>query len=285
MAVQVRHRSLWKLGTNVIGLPVNDSRVVNVSDIAGLFTAGVVGTVLNAATLAVSGPDDPDDMPVSGDAGYLVTASQRDTAALIGSGWSNGNGAGAAPVALTGYNADDQTPVLDVSGSIVDELTGLAREGFRVKVKNLSTKTALSNVTSDEAAGGYNMTFVDLNTANAARIGDVLEISAESPDPLIGVQPVRHIVTVDDVKSVTIQLEDLIAYEIPAETELLRNYPNPFNPETWIPYHLAEDADVTLRIYSTQWRAGPYHRCGTSNRSEVRHQIQSHLLGWSEPFR
>ena len=32
-------------------------------------------------------------------------------------------------------------------------------------------------------------------------------------------------------------------------TELLPNYPNPFNPETWIPYRLAEDADVTLTIY------------------------------------
>ena len=28
------------------------------------------------------------------------------------------------------------------------------------------------------------------------------------------------------------------------------NYPNPFNPETWIPYQLSESADVTLRIYS-----------------------------------
>ena len=34
------------------------------------------------------------------------------------------------------------------------------------------------------------------------------------------------------------------------ETVLLANYPNPFNPETWIPYHLAKDADVTLRIYA-----------------------------------
>ena len=32
-------------------------------------------------------------------------------------------------------------------------------------------------------------------------------------------------------------------------TELLPNYPNPFNPETWIPYRLAEDSDVTLTIY------------------------------------
>ena len=33
-------------------------------------------------------------------------------------------------------------------------------------------------------------------------------------------------------------------------TTLLQNYPNPFNPETWIPYVLAEDAFVTVRIYS-----------------------------------
>ena len=38
------------------------------------------------------------------------------------------------------------------------------------------------------------------------------------------------------------------------ETELLRNYPNPFNPETWIPYHLAEDTDVSLTIYETTGR-------------------------------
>ena len=37
---------------------------------------------------------------------------------------------------------------------------------------------------------------------------------------------------------------------IPEETSLLPNYPNPFNPETWIPYQLAEPADVTLTIYS-----------------------------------
>ena len=236
-------------GPNLIGLPVNDSRVVNVSDIAELFPAGVVASVLNSGLTAVDGADDPDDGPVAGDEAYLVTASTGDTVPLAGSGWSNGDDAAAAPIALAGYNADNQTPVLDVSGSVVDELTGLAREGFRVKVKNLSTRTALSNVTSVEAAGGYNMTFVDLNTTNAARVGDVLEISADSPDPLIGVQPVRHIVTVDDVKNITIQLENLVAYEIPAETELLRNYPNPFNPETWIPYHLSEDADVNLTIY------------------------------------
>lgn len=31
---------------------------------------------------------------------------------------------------------------------------------------------------------------------------------------------------------------------------LLQNFPNPFNPETWIPYQLAEPVEVTIRIYS-----------------------------------
>ena len=44
-------------------------------------------------------------------------------------------------------------------------------------------------------------------------------------------------------------LGQLLVSLTPRETELLANYPNPFNPETWIPYRLAEDAFVTLTIY------------------------------------
>ena len=38
--------------------------------------------------------------------------------------------------------------------------------------------------------------------------------------------------------------------ELSEENTLLVNYPNPFNPETWIPYQLSESADVTVSIYS-----------------------------------
>ena len=40
--------------------------------------------------------------------------------------------------------------------------------------------------------------------------------------------------------------------DIPDTTALLPNYPNPFNPETWIPYHLATDAEVILTIHDVR---------------------------------
>ena len=49
-------------------------------------------------------------------------------------------------------------------------------------------------------------------------------------------------------------LEQFLALLTPTETALLPNYPNPFNPETWIPYQLAEPADVTLTLYDVNGR-------------------------------
>ena len=45
-------------------------------------------------------------------------------------------------------------------------------------------------------------------------------------------------------------LEQLLLTLTPKETALLANYPNPFNPETWIPYQLANPADVTVHIHA-----------------------------------
>ena len=49
-------------------------------------------------------------------------------------------------------------------------------------------------------------------------------------------------------------LEQLLTPFHPTETALLPNYPNPFNPETWIPYELAAPADVSIAIYAADGR-------------------------------
>ncbi len=45
-------------------------------------------------------------------------------------------------------------------------------------------------------------------------------------------------------------LEMLINSVVPNETRLFPNFPNPFNPETWIPYDLGQDADVSVHIHN-----------------------------------
>ncbi len=47
-------------------------------------------------------------------------------------------------------------------------------------------------------------------------------------------------------------LESVLAAMRPDKTKLLANYPNPFNPETWIPYHLAKASDVKITIYDAR---------------------------------
>ena len=47
-------------------------------------------------------------------------------------------------------------------------------------------------------------------------------------------------------------MESLLTALTPRKTMLLPNYPNPFNPETWIPYRLAADVDVQISIYESK---------------------------------
>jgi hypothetical protein len=47
----------------------------------------------------------------------------------------------------------------------------------------------------------------------------------------------------------THELKIGLTWTAPTATRLMPNYPNPFNPETWIPFELTEEADVTVRIY------------------------------------
>ena len=240
-------------GLNLVGLPLNNPALTRVSTLLEL--DGIRGNVpVIIATdggnfQAVGRAGDPGDVPLIGGQGFILTARQTATVAISGDAWSNASdGAAATPVALKGIDAGVTTPILALRGVVVDEGSGLKMEGVRVTVKNLSTDRAAAVVTAPDK-GEYRLTFVDIETARAATVGDILEISAQSPNPFIGVEPLRYTITAEDVKRSLIQLPELSAYKIPAETKLLKNYPNPFNPETWIPYRLAEDASVTLTIY------------------------------------
>ena len=251
-------------GMNLVGIPLNDSRITRVSDLLGLegIKDNVTLTIVsdNGELKLTESAGDSGDIPVTGGQSFIMVAKRAATVAISGTGWSNVPSAAVAPwMALTGLQAEGVTPVLGVTGSIsaVGERGRMPRLrpglGYRVTVKNLSTGKGETAV-ADEQDAGYRFTFVDMEMGQAAQVGDILEITAQSPNPLIGVHPVRHTVTDEDVKRSLISLGELVAYEIPAKTEVLLNYPNPFNPETWIPYRLAADAFVRLTIYDQRGR-------------------------------
>lgn len=105
-------------------------------------------------------------------------------------------------------------------------------------IVNISDLVLVAGALGEDAATAPTLHPSDLESLTAAEIQQLLtqarQMALTDPAYLRG----------------TFVLEQLLARLLPKETALLPNYPNPFNPETWIPYQLAEPADVTLHIYS-----------------------------------
>ena len=103
-------------GLNLVGVPVNDASVSAVSDLMDLpeFAGKVISIIALNDDGKFVGAEDAG--AVQGDAAYLVTSSAAASQSVTGDGWSNGETAGAAPVALFGHKVDNQTAALFVEG-------------------------------------------------------------------------------------------------------------------------------------------------------------------------
>ena len=117
------------------------------------------------------------------------------------------------------------------------------------------TGTTVIDVNSDEV--------VDI--ADLIKIASELEIAAVKPELNYDLDVVPSIAEVKTWINEAKQLDlfdpinwkgvdfliKLLKAITPNRTSLLPNYPNPFNPDTWIPYQLAQPTDVTIHIYAT----------------------------------
>ena len=138
---------------------------------------------------------------------------------------------------------------------------------------------------------------VDVNGDGVVSILDLLLVSRAIGNPPA---PVAPAVATDSIDAATIEtwiaqarleddgslafkegienLQKLLASLIPEETALLANYPNPFNPETWIPYQLAESAEVTLTIYDMNGQM--VRRLAVGHQAAGMYQSRSRAAYW-----
>ena len=89
------------------------------------------------------------------------------------------------------------------------------------------------------------------NSDSRLKMGRDSEIAPTRADVAAWLKQARQLNLTDPAFQRGIRvLEQLLAAMMPNKTALLPNYPNPFNPETWIPYQLATPANVNISIYT-----------------------------------
>ena len=140
---------------------------------------------------------------------------------------------------------------------------------------------------------------VDVNADGAVNIADVLRVIEALDDPVAAAAPsLGEIGTSLDPALLTAQIDilraesdgsmkyehaiaffqGLLASIRPTETRLLANYPNPFNPETWIPYHLANPSNVRITIYNI--RGSIVRRLDLGHQREGYYTSQNRAAYW-----
>ena len=115
-----------------------------------------------------------------------------------------------------------------------------------------------------ETITGVSEKHTDINRDGRVTIADLIIVASRygarvksdiDPNPDVnrdGIVDIQDITLITD--EMPLNAPSINAFPMtnqPVQTQLLANYPNPFNPETWIPYHLAKASDVQITIYDT----------------------------------
>ncbi|MBT3268226.1 hypothetical protein HN371_13790 [Candidatus Poribacteria bacterium] len=129
----------------------------------------------------------------------------------------------------------------------------------RVTLVNPEANGAMARLNSDVQSVGDEMVWlVDIANGDGAVLSwRTVDVPADYDLQLVDLTSER---TIDLRRDAQLRLEGsgfdsrqyalkAIKRYIPDVTRLLPNYPNPFNPETWIPFELAEESEVSIAIY------------------------------------
>ena len=236
-------------GLNMISLPLMPAEPYTASSFAAAIGATVVIQLDTAMQQFVgfTADQEGDGFPIEGGKGYIVNVPGGGMVTFTGTAWGNTvEEAAAAP----GIQLPSTTWAFVVSGDLLETEAGVS---YTVVAKNHRTGEVATRLVSSDRRE-FNTVWADLTRKSVIEAGDALEVILFDDLGNIVSGPFTYKVGIEDLRKAYLSLPLTVGDVHPASTILGQNFPNPFNPETWIPYQLEKSADIVLQIYDTSGR-------------------------------
>ena len=173
---------------------------------------------------------------IEGGKGYIINVPIPKTVNFSGSAWQNISPTTAAPM----------QPSIPKTWAFVLRVQLEGINGVKLTVYNGHTRVAEA-----VESNNFHAAWADMNRQAIVSVNNTLTIEVRDTTGSL-IHTLQHKISATDVHRAFAELRLTPAELTPKRTILLANYPNPFNPETWLPYQLANDAEVTIRIYSSR---------------------------------
>ena len=235
-------------GLNMISIPLMPEESYTAKSLAAMLEATLV-IRLDVATQKFSTYtilDEGNGFGIDGGMGYIVNTPTGGMVNFTGAAWNNQpEAADDAPAAPT-LSDNKNTWAFVVTSNVRGMEAGA---GYTLVAKNLRTGIiATKNITSDVKRS--TAVWADLNRKSVVELGDKLEIALYDERGNVVSGPFQRTVSNDDIRNAFLDLQISVGDVQPKDTILAQNFPNPFNPETWIPYQLSKPTEVTISIHN-----------------------------------
>lgn len=234
-------------GLNMISVPLMPLEPLTAKSLAHMLGATVV-IKLDAYQQKYVGyvvSEDDDGFAIEGGKGYIVNTPEGRTVTFTGTAWSNAPAESEAAAAPALTNAKNAWAFV-VASRLQDRVSGAS---YTMVAKNLRTgEITTHKVTSEH--GQNNAVWADLSYKSVIQAGDKVEIALVDNQGTVVSGPFERTVQTSDIHNAFMSVEMRVGDVRPKETVLGQNFPNPFNPETWIPYQLNQESNVMIQIYN-----------------------------------
>ncbi len=234
-------------GLNMISLPLMPAEPHTASSFAEAIGATIVIRFDTAMQefVGFTADQEGDGFLIEGGQGYIVNVPGGGMVTFEGTAWDNTMEED--PAAAPGIELPSTTWAFVVSGDLLETEVGVS---YTVVAKNRRTGEGTTRRVSS-GHREFGTVWADLSRNSVIEAGDTLEVMLFDDMGNIVSGPFTHKVGVEDLRKAYLSLSLTVGDMHPAETILGQNFPNPFNPETWIPYQLEQSADIVLQIYDT----------------------------------